>query len=86
MNLERIAELFANVDSVQGLKIDEERLCTFLEILRYVPVCFLSHNVQITLFLYLLSICIDLNNTKSTHANCLKKCEEYLIGMMFILS
>ncbi|GLV32078.1 uncharacterized protein CBL_11966 [Carabus blaptoides fortunei] len=82
VNLETIAELFADVDTVKGLQIDDERFCTYLEVLRYVPVCFLSHDVQITFFLYLLSICIDLNDTKRSHDMCLKKCEEYLIGLV----
>lgn len=52
-----------------------------MEIIKHLPVLFLSNDLQITLFAYLLSICVDLQTCRSQNAASLDKCEQFIIGL-----
>lgn len=69
-------------NNLQSFKIDADRFSSLMDIVKHLPVLFLSQDLQITLFAYLLSICIDLRSCRVENTASLDKCEQFLIGLM----
>lgn len=78
MNIESLTELFKN--EAHPLKIDDDRFHNIMEIIKHIPVYSLSHEIQVTLFIFLLSICSQIQKAENTNSKQL--CEKYLIALV----